>query len=120
MRDLEDKSKLISQEFEDFGDHTKKLIREASINDQIYMFGIYITLISKIILLKIINDKKFQNRKEEINKRIDYKFIMTDKLSIIIQIKYFCDNLFLYDKVLHELFFHIFVRYKDKYLRYTF
>jgi hypothetical protein len=112
------KSKLLSNEFEDFGDKTKGLIRDLDYNSQLYLLGIYISLVAKVVFFRIFSaeEKSKIRDKEFLKKRLSQENILNEKISIINLLNYLTDNVFLYDKIMEELFIHIFERFLDKYM----
>jgi hypothetical protein len=115
LNSIGEKKKLLADEFEDFGDNTKKWIRDLDIISQIYLLGIYISFVAKFLILKIMlgNDNE---QKEILKSKINSDKILTSKASIINHLEYLADNSFLYDKDMNELFIRIFDRYTTKYL----
>lgn len=112
------KSKLLSNEFDDFGDKTRGLIRDLDYNSQLYLLGIYISLVAKVVFFRIFSAEEKQKiqDKEFLKKRLSQEKILNEKISIINLLKYLTDNVFLYDKIMEELFIHIFERFLDKYM----
>jgi hypothetical protein len=115
LNSLGENKKLLANEFDDFGDGTKKWIRDLDIISQIYLLGIYISFIAKFLILKIMlgNDNE---QKDILKGKLEPEKILTTKASIINLLEYLTDNSFLYDKEMNELFIRLFDRYTSKYL----
>jgi len=112
---LEEKRRIISEEFNDFGDHSKKLIRELDTVSQLYLLGIYISFVAKYVFLRIFCNSNLIEKKM-LQSKIDLEKIATTKISVIDMLDYFTDNLFLNEKNMHDLFEKIFEYYVTKYI----
>jgi hypothetical protein len=119
LNKISEKKKLISDEFEDFGDKTRKWIRDLDTISQLYLLGIYTSFIAKYVLLKTYfadYTEEMQRQKEILKEKIDIEKICRVKSSIVNMMDYFTDNSFLYDDDMNELFCKIFDQYLLRYL----
>jgi len=87
---------------------------------QIYLFGIYTSLVAKISLLNyyLVNysDKNIDSIQMfgvEISKKIEK---LNTKISVVNQLGYFTDNLILYNEELYGILNHLYEPFLEKYM----